>query len=183
MPDALDTIPALIGKKIYLRPLDSEDVRFMYSWFLASDPQTQTCHQATLLTPDDAAERQKSRERNNERGDFVIVRMDDHERVGRINYFHLNMLNRSAEFGYLIGPEYRESGFGAEAVKLLSSYLFKYLNLNKVYAQTASFNKASIRLLESLDFRLDGTLRQHHYFNGDLYDDLVYSLLRFECNF
>jgi RimJ/RimL family protein N-acetyltransferase len=49
-----------------------------------------------------------------------------------------------------------------------------------VYAQTASFNKNSIKLLESLEFKLDGTLRQHHYYKGDLYDDLLYSLLKFE---
>ncbi|RKX19168.1 MAG: N-acetyltransferase, partial [Candidatus Zixiibacteriota bacterium] len=53
-------------------------------------------------------------------------------------------------------------------------------NLNKVYAQTASFNKGSIKLLESLEFKLDGTLRQHHFYKGQFHNDLLYSLLKFE---
>jgi len=110
----------------------------------------------------------------------VIAAKDDHRPVGDISYHHLNMLNRTCEVGYLIAPSERGNGFAREALHLLIKYLFLELNLNKVYAQTASFNKASIKLLESLEFKLDGTLRQHHYYNGDLYDDLLYSVLRFE---
>ncbi|MBN2226402.1 MAG: GNAT family N-acetyltransferase [candidate division Zixibacteria bacterium] len=176
------TIAALVGKTIYLRPMTSDDILQTYSWFLTSDPQSQTCHQVVLATPQEAAERHRKREPNPERGDFVIVRKEDHELVGKLSYFHLNMLNRSAELGYLVAPDERAQGYAKEGIRLLVHYLFRNQNLNKVYAQTASFNKPSIALLESLDFKLDGTLRQHHYYNGDLYDDLVYSLLRFECD-
>jgi RimJ/RimL family protein N-acetyltransferase len=93
------------------------------------------------------------------------------------------MLNRSAELGYIVAPDEREEGYAKEGLKLIINYLFNEMNLNKVYAQTASFNKASIKLLESLDFQLDGTLRQHHFYKGDYHDDLIYSLLKFECDF
>ncbi|UCD18588.1 MAG: GNAT family N-acetyltransferase [Candidatus Zixiibacteriota bacterium] len=177
------TIATLVGKEVYLRPMESDDLKTTYGWFLVSDPQIQTCHQVTLTTPEEMAARNKKREQSSDRGDFIMAQKEDHKMVGKLSYFHLNMLNRSAELGYIVAPGDRSRGYAKEGMWLLIRYLFKQLNLNKVYAQTASFNKASIALLESLDFKLDGTLRQHHYYNGDLYDDLLYSLLRFESSF
>lgn len=179
----LPTIPALVGENVYLQPAEPDDAEYTYQWFLASEPQTQTCHQVKLTSPHEAAERMKKREPQTDEGDFIIIRIEDEEPVGKLRYMHLNMLNRSAELGYIVAPGGREKGYAKDGLRLLIKYLFTHLNLNKVYAQTASFNKASVKLLESLDFKLDGTLRQHHYYKGDLYDDLVYSLLRFECSF
>lgn len=179
----LPTIPALIGKEVYLRPAEPADYELTYRWFLISDPQTQSCHQMRLATPADAAERMRLRETSKDEGDFIIVTIEENEPVGKLKYFNMNMLNRSAELGYIVAPEARDKGYGKEGMRLLISYLFTQMNLNKVYAQTGSFNKPSIKLLESLDFKLDATLRQHHLYDGDLYDDLIYSLLKFECSF
>ena len=179
-PGELPTAPSLIGKDIYLRPAEPADYEYTYRWFLATDPQSQTCHQAKLTTPADYAARMAQKEVKLDEGDFIIVRIEDDRPVGKLRYLHLNMLNRSAELGYVVDPEEQDKGYAKEGMRLLLRHLFDELNLNKVYAQTASFNKASIKLLESLDFKLDGTLRQHHFYKGDLYDDLVYSLLKFE---
>lgn len=180
--EQLSTAPHLVGKKVYLRPMAAEENETSYRWFMATDPQSQTCHEIHLTTPENYAARAKERAPNKTSGNFVIVRHEDNQLVGKIRFFHLNMLNRSAELGYLVGPEFHKQGYGKEGLRLLLGHLFNELNLNKVYAQTGSFNKASVKLLESLNFKLDGTLRQHHYYKGDLYDDLVYSLLKFEFN-
>ncbi len=177
------TIPSFVGKNVYLRPTAPEDAEHTYRWFLASEPQSQTCHEVILTSPAEYVERMKKRELKKDEGDFVIVAIEDNRLVGKLRYFHLNTLNRSAELGYIIAPDARKQGYAKEGMTLLIKYLFTDLNLNKVYAQTASFNKASNILLESLGFKLDGTLRQHHYYKGDLYDDMLYSLLKFECSF
>jgi len=182
-PGQFPTLPSMVGKDVYIRPAEPDDYETTYQWFLNADPQSQTCHRAQLATPTTAAENQRRRESSEERGDFIVVRIEDDEPVGKISYFHLNMLNRAAELGYITAPAEQKQGYGKEGMQLLLRYLFQQLNLNKVYAQTGSFNKASIKLLESLDFKLDGTLRQHHFYNGDLYDDLIYSLLKFEFSF
>jgi ribosomal-protein-alanine N-acetyltransferase len=178
--DLYPTIPSLVGKKTYLRPLVADDMGEIHRWFLASDPQTQTCHPVALISPEERIERARKESSTVEDVHFAVVTKDDNRLVGHIGYFHLNMLNRSAELGYLIAPSERKNGFAGEGLRLLIGYLFNELNLNRVYAQTGSFNKESIKLLESLDFHLDGTLRQHHFYRGDYYDDLLYSLLRFE---
>ena len=174
------TIPALIGKHVYLRPTEAEDIKIIQQWRLATDPQTISCHPTKVASPDEVYERFRKKEPRPDEANFAIAAVDDHRTVGQLNYFHLNRLNRSAEIGFLIAPAERRHGFATEAMRLMIDYLLVDMNLNKVYAQTGSFNKASIRLLEGLDFQLDGTLRQHHYYRGDLYDDLIYSLLKFE---
>jgi len=174
------TSPTLIGKKVYLRPAAPEDYLEVHSWFNSSDPQSQTCHAVRIMSPEERVKKMHKKEYRDDEGRFVVAATENHRLVGEISYFHMNMLNRSAELGYIVAPAERGNRFAKEALQLLVKYLFLDMNLNKVYAQTASFNKASIKLLESIEFKLDGTLRQHHYYKGDLYDDLVYSLLRFE---
>jgi len=85
------------------------------------------------------------------------------------------------EVGYYLCPEYRGNGIMNEAMTLALAWLFSQ-GLNKIYAQTGSFNEASARLLERLGFHQDGRLRQHHELDGTLYDDLVYSILESEFN-
>jgi RimJ/RimL family protein N-acetyltransferase len=177
------TVRELVGQNVYLRATMPEDYEFTYRWFLTSDPQSQTCHEVRIISPREMVERMKTRQPEKVEGDFIIVRIEDEVPVGKLRFMHLNLLNRSCELGYIIDPREQGKGYAKEGLRLLIAYLFTYLNLNKVYAQTASFNKSSVKLLESLGFRLDGTLRQHHYYKGNLYDDVVYSLLKFECDF
>jgi len=47
-----------------------------------------------------------------------------------------------------------------------------------VMAQTGEFNHPSVALLTALGFHLDGRLRQHHELDGELHDDLLFSMLR-----
>lgn len=122
-------------------------------------------------------ERQKGREGSPTEATLAIVLRGTGTIVGQVRYFDLNFRNRSAEIGYVVAPSARGKAFGREAVALLLCFLFGGLGLNKAYAQTASFNAASIKLLESLGFHRDGVLREHHLFEGKLHDDGIYSIL------
>ncbi|SYZ73929.1 putative Uncharacterized N-acetyltransferase p20 [Candidatus Zixiibacteriota bacterium] len=177
------TPPTLVGEKVYLRTMEAEDYAVTYLWHLQTEPQSQTSHQAVIVTPKEYVEAVKKREKKPTERDFAIVCKEDDRIVGKIRFFGLNMLNRSAELGYIVDPAEHKKGYGKEGLILLIRYLFNNLDLNKVYAQTAVFNIASVNLLKSLDFKLEGTLRQHHYYRGTLQDDLLFSLLRFECGF
>ena len=58
--------------------------------------------------------------------------------------------------------------------------MFGFLGLNKVYMQVASFNSPAIKLLEADGFKLEATLRDHHYYKGEFFDNHIYSQLLFE---
>ncbi len=177
------TQPSLVGKKVYLRPQTPDDALSIQHWFNLSEPQSMASMALVVRTPAEAAELAKKAEPSTDRQRFAIVRTEDNVLVGRVTYFNLNSLNRSAELGVLIDPDERKKGYAGEALKLIIRYLFKYRGLNKVYAETADHNNSTKKLLESLNFKRDGTLRQHYFYNGQFHDKLVYSLLLFEAEF
>jgi RimJ/RimL family protein N-acetyltransferase len=100
--------------------------------------------------------------------------------VGRFAYSDVNSRNRSAEIGYVVAPHLRGRGLGARMLAVAIDHVFATTALDKLHAQTAAFNTASVRLLERLGFHRDGTLREHHELDGRMWDDHVYSLLRRE---
>ena len=65
---------------------------------------------------------------------------------------------------------------------MLLKHLFEELEINKIMAQTGEYNDASIALLKKLGFKQDGRLRQHHELDGEMYDDLLFSILAEEFN-
>ncbi len=102
------------------------------------------------------------------------------EPVGRFQYFDINVRNNSAEFGYMVNPNFRQQGVGTKMLKVAITHLFTTTHLHKLYCQTAAFNIASVKLLEKLGFQRDGVLREHHELVGELWDDYIYSILRRE---
>jgi len=174
--------PSLVGSKIYLRPTTPEDIANMYPWFLRCEPQSMSCRPRKLPTSAELVESFTKREKSTEEEDFTVCRLNDSAPVGRIRFFGVNTLNRSAELGLLIDPDEHHHGYGSEAMQVLIRYLFKYRGLNKVHAQTAGFNKAAIGMLEKLGFKRDGTLRDHYFYDQAFHAGYVYSLLLYELD-
>jgi RimJ/RimL family protein N-acetyltransferase len=116
--------------------------------------------------------------RESRKEDWTFV-FDDRP-VGWVSLFDFNLRNRSAEFGYGIIRLQRGKGLGRRMLSCAFGHFFTTMVLNKLYCQTASFNVASVRLLESLGLTRDAVLRAHHELDGELHDDYVYSLLRHE---
>ncbi|SFU56245.1 Acetyltransferase (GNAT) domain-containing protein [Clostridium sp. DSM 8431] len=100
--------------------------------------------------------------------------------MGYITIYDYNDRNKAIEIGYYLIEAYRNKGYMKETVNLTLKILFHKLKLNKVTAQTGSYNDSSNALLKSCGFKLDGVLRQHHELHGKLYDDYLYSILNEE---
>lgn len=178
----LTTPPSLVGQRVYLRPVTAEDIANTHHWFLMSEPMSQSCRPHAVHSASEAVEAFKKADKSTERERFMIVRVADNVPVGRIVYFDYNSLNRSTEIGILIDPDERGKKFALESIRILCRYLFHFRGLNKVYAQTASFNAGAIRLLESAGFKRDGVLRQHYFYDRDWHDGLIYSLLAHQAD-
>lgn len=176
------TRPSLIGKNIYLRSATAEDIANTHHWSAQCDPDALSCRPVPFRSAAEASAAYKTRETRTDRQRFMIVRKKDHIPVGHVVFFDLNTLNRSAELGLLVDPDEQKHGYGTEAIKILCRYLFQYRGLNKVYLQTAEFNKGMIKTAEKLGFRKDATLRDHYYYRDEFHAGLIYSLLRFELD-
>jgi RimJ/RimL family protein N-acetyltransferase len=176
------TQPSLVGKTVYLRPSTAEDTANAQMWKIQSEPQSICTHPLPFTTAADAAEAHKKAEKSPDQQWFSIIRQKDKMLVGQISFFGYNALNRSAELGLIIDPDEQKKHYGTEALELLIAYLFKYRDLNKVYAHTAEYNKGAVKLLDKLGFQRDGVLRDHQFYQGEFHNSLVYSLLRFEMD-
>ena len=178
----LMTRPSFRGKKVYLRPLTAHDLDSIYLWQQLSEPQSLSCRSFGFASLEVVVEKFKKGQADSKVNRFAIIKRDDNTLIGSASYFDYNPLNRSAEMGVLIDPDEHQNGYASEAIKLVMHYLFSYLGLNKVYAQTAEFNSGAIKLLESLRFKKDATLRDHYFYKDEFHAGLIYSLLRFELD-
>jgi diamine N-acetyltransferase len=170
------------GTKVFLRPTTATDMANMYPWTLASDPQSMSCRPRPMKTSEELVNDFKNRKLTDNRQPLTIVRSKDMAVIGLTSFFDLNTLNRSAELGLRIDPDEQQKGYGADAMKVLVRYLFKYRGLNKVYAQTAGFNAGAVALLEKLAFHRDAVLRDHYFYDGAFHPGFVYSLLLYELD-
>ena len=85
----------------------------------------------------------------------------------------------SRTLSYFLGERFARRGYMKEAMCAVIGYLFKTEKLDCLCARSFAPNTASRRLLESLGFHHDGTIRRCVKGYGDvIYDDAVYSLLR-----
>jgi aminoglycoside 6'-N-acetyltransferase len=83
--------------------------------------------------------------------------------------------------GIWISPEARGQGHGAEAQRLVASYLFDHTTYERVEAGTESTNMAEQRALEKAGFTREGVLRRACFRGGEWRDMVVYSKLRGEA--
>ncbi len=88
------------------------------------------------------------------------------------------------EFGYYLPPAHRGHGLGTVMLRLFLAEMFsnEILDLHKLYATTAEFNTASIRLLKHFGFHVDGVLRDHYWTVEGVTAQLHFSLLRAEAS-
>lgn len=163
--------------RLYLTEVILEDVSVFHDWFWQSNPQMMSCRpykSREEFRPEDAFDFWQN---SDFRRSFSMKLARNDELVGRINYFDFNPRNMAVEIGYMVSPEHRENGLATEGVSLLLYHLFVQLEIHKVMAQTGAFNEPSVALLKKLGFTQDGCLREHHSLDGDLHDDLIFSIL------
>ena len=101
--------------------------------------------------------------------------------IGRCGLHNWNTDHWRAEIGYNMEDEsFKQQGLMSEAVEAIIHYGFKLMNLNRIEALVATYNTASLRLLEKNGFVREGVLRNHYYINGVFEDSIVFSKLHEE---
>ncbi|MBM7097470.1 GNAT family N-acetyltransferase [Bacillus sp. H-16] len=112
----------------------------------------------------------------NQRGiRWGIVIKDSNVFVGTIGLS--NLLQKKAEVGFELHPDYWRKGYISEAFREILRYSFEELDLFRLGAATFPENTASIFLLEKFDFEKEGCLRGYFYQNKTSYDALIFSVI------
>jgi RimJ/RimL family protein N-acetyltransferase len=172
--------PFLIGSKVYLRPLDLEDIAALTTWL--NDPEV-TRHLLVYRPLTRMAEEAFLRKISESESEVVlgIVVREPEQFIGVTGLRHLDVRNRHAEFGIAIGEKTAwGSGYGTEATQLMVRYAFDKLNLNRVWLHVGEDNPRAARVYQKVGFRTEGRLRQDIFHDGRYWDSLVMAVLRDE---
>lgn len=164
----------LDGDNVELRTIEDEDIDFLQKMLM--DPE---------LWRGFGAPGPRSRVAMEERfevqnGDTALLICQDGEPEGRVRLVDVDERWGNAELTCYVRPESQNQGVATEACQLLIDYGFDYLPITKMTARVFESNDASRRLVESLGFSREGTLRNHVYHQGEYLDMYVYGLLEAE---
>jgi RimJ/RimL family protein N-acetyltransferase len=172
--------PPLTDGHIVLRPFDEADVPAIV--LACQDPLSQR-FLVDLPWPYEAAQARSwlaSHTPNRQAGhslDLAICSADGHL-LGAIGAGPVS--RRTVNVGYWLTPEARGHGHASAALRLVISWLFTALEVERVELTTAPDNLGSQRVAVACGFRQEGYLRQHLRFlrNGERRDSLLFGLLR-----
>lgn len=172
--------PTLHTARLSLRPFTAADADSLFA--MHSDAYVLRYWDAPPWAERERAERFIAACRQiEEEGSGARLAIEDASDAAFVGWCGLTRWNpdyRSASLGYCLNQAFWGQGYATEAAHVLLQWAFDTLDLNRVQAETDTRNAASARVLEKLNFRREGTLREDCVVNGEVSDSWVYGLLR-----
>ncbi|MDR2688097.1 MAG: GNAT family N-acetyltransferase [Oscillospiraceae bacterium] len=166
------------GERIYLSPMDTGDLEIYTKWMndievtrwlgMAGGVYSLPAERAYLESA--------TKDVNNYQ--FAIVLREGDRLLGNIGLMDVNQVCRRATLGIFIGEAAdRSKGFGAEAIKLLLGYGFKWLGLRNIDLHVNSGNARAIACYKKAGFREYGRRHGAVFADGQWYDDVLMEAL------
>lgn len=91
---------------------------------------------------------------------LAVVPTDVKKAIGIVSLTEINVAEKHADIGILLGKDYWGRGFMIEAESLLLQWAFESLKFDRIFANVNSENVASYITMKKLGFQRDRTLRQ-----------------------
>jgi [ribosomal protein S5]-alanine N-acetyltransferase len=101
------------------------------------------------------------------------------DHIGNIKIDSIDFRNGLGEYGILMGEkEEWGKGYAKEATVAVLGHCFNKLNLRKVTLGVVESNVLAVKLYQKLGFVIEGTLKDHKYYDGAYRDILRMALFR-----
>ena len=176
-------IKKLVGDRIYLSPrgASDEEIEKFTDWM--NDFQTTDFigRSGQVVTFIGEKEWLENSTKNVQNRSFSIIELNHNKLIGTISLENFHWIDRSAVLGIFIGDkDFRNNGYGTEAIKLLLEYGFKYLNLHSIRLDLLSINERAHKCYLKCGFKDTGCSREAIYVNGKYYDKLHMDILENE---
>ena len=97
--------------------------------------------------------------------------------IGTIGYNNFTKQHR-ANIGFDLQANFWNNGYLTEAIKVVTEFGFKKLDINRIEAEVMKGNIASEKVLAKNGFKNEGVLRQWMYWNNKYYDMTMFSILQ-----
>jgi RimJ/RimL family protein N-acetyltransferase len=174
----------LVGKYIYLRPVEKTDLEKLRDWRNNSQFRINFREHRELNLENQLNWFNKLTTSLNDYM-FIIVDKKNEEIIGACGLLYTNWIIRSADFSFYIGKDnlYIDEKFAFDAANVLITYGFKDLNLNKIWMELYEFDQKKLDFFQNkFKFQVDGKLRQNAFADGKYWDSFIISLLNREFN-
>ena len=125
----------LLGDRIYLSPLaaDEEEIELFAKWLNDFETSDYIGRSNAITTFEGEKEFLTKKALNNKDIQLAIVTIDENKFIGTVSLENIDYINRTAILGIFIGDkEYRNKGYGTEAIRLILDFGFNYINLNNI---------------------------------------------------
>lgn len=169
--------PPLTDGEIVLRMRRAEDVPLIAA--ASHDPETRRRLNDEPLTPERqraSLSRAEEQWRSGSGAPFVIADPGNDRALGLLN-LQFGDDEEVAGLAVSVFPEARGGGVASRALRLGATWGLRELGLQRVFAEAAADNQASIRAIEKAGFQREGVLRAHCKTHGQRHDCVMFSLL------
>ena len=100
--------------------------------------------------------------------------------IASVGFISIDDTNKRGEIGYWLSSEFEGRGLMTECVKASIKYGFEELGLHRILIRCSANNLKSAAIPKRLGFKLEGTAREDHIWEGSYEDTLMWSLLEGE---
>lgn len=112
---------------------------------------------------------------------FAIHTLDDDTLIGNCGLHKVDLKNRRAEFGIVIGEkDYWGKEYGTDAARVILRFAFDELNLHRVGLDVYDFNPRAIRSYEKVGFDQEAVRRDALFRDGAYHDINTMGILQGE---
>jgi len=175
-----DPVEFLVGERLYLRPIEAEDLPLVRRW--ANDPDVRRLTGEALPMSKAGADEFLERVRQDkERVWFVVVLKEGDRVIGEAGLLRMFHPWRNTDLSIIIGDKDAwGQGYGTEAILLLLDYAFGYLGFHRVSLGVVGFNERALRFYEKVGFKREGVQRDGYYYDHAFHDFVMMSILEDE---
>ncbi|MBU7042642.1 MAG: GNAT family N-acetyltransferase [Theionarchaea archaeon] len=170
----------LVGKKVYLRPLEEKDLSFICRW--ANDPEIRKLTGEVLPMSMKNARDFYEKVHIDKNRIWVSVVLHEKDRlIGEAGLLRMFHPWRTTDLTLIIGEkDCWDKGYGQEALFLLLNYAFGYLHFHRVSVGVVGFNERALHFYEHAGFIREGIQRDGYYYDHRYSDFIMMSILEHE---
>jgi len=176
-----EPVLSIVGEKVALGPIRRDLVPLYQRWmndFEVTRTLGASLHPFTLEA-EEAWYEGASKRGNCAR--FTLYAREENRPIGNTGLEQIDLANRTAEFGILIGEKACwNKGYGTETARLMLDYGFNVLTLHHIYLRVHSNNARGIRAYTRAGFREAGRLREARRIGRQVHDVILMDCLATE---
>ncbi len=180
-----DTI-RIVTDRLILNPINENDYDFIVT--LEQIPENKVYEMEGVLDSNQIIEQcneflMGSKQLPDKGAIKFIVNLKNGESIGTVSLVCNWEKTKEWELGYSLLPQYFHKGYAYESTNAVIRFAFDELKIHKLMAFVNANNHPSLKLLERLNMKLEGHMREARLINDQWADEKVYAFLKSDLEY